>query len=972
MENNNKIVVVIHIQKYNKAQFEKTIQSLLKQTTKIDVFVLDNSNSTNLVKRIEKLDKGIHNINYKASTNDSIPEIMLETISHISTGRGDRVLFLSSGDSICRDYCRKLSVTMDNYKADIVVTDWVWEKPKGDACYIPYEEFRNMDFELNNNEILEKYICGHGYNFTWDLISNKLYSINLLKKAQKDLENLVTVAKNNVMGLSFMLYAHATKLVNCHNNPCFLPYDTKPNAVTIGNRQILEEYQGLFTLLEDKLTELHLNQKLNKDFDVYKNKILTQLQSIVKANEFQKIFGDKKYETKCVEMSTFTVDFGKEFQKYEKILEAIISKKTEIVSFDIFDTLISRSCLDPKDIFTALGYLFRDELSNAFFLDFKSLRESAEIEARCKYSHGEIEIYDIYNYMVEQYGFDKNLADRILKKEIELELEYSIPRNTGKDLYEIALENNKKVIYTSDMYLPQEAIFALLEKNGYSRANRLFLSCEYKLSKGQGTLYTHILTEFNVSGNQIVHIGDNYGSDYVQAGNKNIKAFYIPNSTEMFYNRLLQPLKYDNISLSNEWGLEAYMGTKMMCAIVARKLFDFPYIQQVSTFQCSPRYIGYYALGMHLYALVDWIQNTIVGKYDTIHFIARDGYLPLKAYEIFTQYYSNLPKSNYLYLSRKFLYPLSIYESKDVFSSTGQLTWSTHSINKCLSYFPDDCLNQIEIEKIPMEQRTSTFVNIDAFYKNIPIIDNCIYYDKLKDYHTSVINQYLNIVKPNDILFDIGYTGRQETILSKLLGYSIDSIYLHTRVDWAKFNFDKSKSKNYTFYNFLPKISFHIREMIFMSLELSLKGYNCKENAFEFVQNNTNTEEINTIINTLHSNALQFIQDFFKYHYAHKGLIAYEKELASLPWDIYLLNSNMLDRTLFIHFNFEDDIGAGQYKLRDSWNNAYSRKPKLLIRLANKCFPKGTKRRYRIKQLAIKLFPKGSKRRQFAKKLLGR
>lgn len=971
MKKNNKIVTVIHVKKYNKVQFEKTLNSLLQQTTKIDILVLDKSNSTKLAKKVEEYNKEHACITYKISYDISIPAIMLEVLnSHYQVGGG--VLFLASGQSICRDYCRKLFDVMQTNCADIVVADWVWEKPKGKSCYIPYEEFRNTDFALNYHEILAKYISGHGYNFTWDLLCNKLFSMNLLLKAQNDLQKLLDIPTEHVIGLSFILYSHANKLINCHNTPCYIPFSKEEHSTRFLNEVSLKQYLELFNFLENKLNTLQLGQKVEKDFIIYKNKILSHLQANTKTEVFKKIFGEEEYQTKCVEMSTFTVNFGKEFDKYEKIIEAIISKETKVVSFDIFDTLISRTCLDPKDIFTALGNIFSNELSNAFFVDFKSIRENAENAVRATVSHFEIDIYEIYNYMIEVYGFDKNLADRMLKKEIELELEYSIVRNTGKDLYKIALENHKKVIYTSDMYLPKNIIYKLLEKSGYSLKNSLFLSGEYKASKSQGSLYKKMIAECNVSANAIVHIGDNHWSDVIQAKNQNIQAYHIPNSTEMFYSRLFEPLKQENTSLCDAVGLELFMGTKLMCTIVARKLFDFPFIHQVSTFQCSPRYIGYYALGMHLFALVDWMRNIATNKYDTIHFAARDGYLPLKAYEIFAQYLPNLPKANYLYLSRKFLYPLSIYEKKDLYSSTGQLTWFSHSLNKWLGYFPNTCLNQIEIEKIPLEQRVTNFTSIDTFYKNMNIVDKCIHYDALQEYNTIVKKCFLNVVKQNDIVFDVGYSGRNEAILSQHLGYSIDSFYLHTRIDWATFNFDKSKSKNYTFYDFLPKVTFHIRDILFMSLEFSLKGYNTENNSLEFIQNDINTEEINTIITQLQANALQFVQDFLNNHSTHQSIIAYQRATASLPWDIYLLNAKQIDRMLFANFEFEDDIGLSKLSISYIWGIYTPKKTRFLVSVANKLLPHGSKRRQFVKKVAIKLCPKDSKRYQFAKKLFGK
>ena len=72
---------------------------------------------------------------------------------------------------------------------------------------------------------------------------------------------------------------------------------------------------------------------------------------------------------------------------------------------------------------------------------------------------------------------------------------------------------------------------------------------------------------------------------------------------------------------------------------------------------------------MHVYGIVQWlIQLCKDKKYETIHFVARDGYAAKLVYEIVRSYEPDLPKINYFYMSRKSLLPLTVKEAADLYN----------------------------------------------------------------------------------------------------------------------------------------------------------------------------------------------------------------------------------------------------------------------------------------------------------------
>ena len=74
------------------------------------------------------------------------------------------------------------------------------------------------------------------------------------------------------------------------------------------------------------------------------------------------------------------------------------SKKYDIISFDIFDTLITRCIYEPDDAFKVLGKLVQDE-------KFIEKRKKAEQQAREKLGH-DVNIDEIY----DEYMLENNLS----------------------------------------------------------------------------------------------------------------------------------------------------------------------------------------------------------------------------------------------------------------------------------------------------------------------------------------------------------------------------------------------------------------------------------------------------------------------------------------------------------------------------------------------------------------------------------
>lgn len=174
----------------------------------------------------------------------------------------------------------------------------------------------------------------------------------------------------------------------------------------------------------------------------------------------------------------------------------------DVVSFDIFDTLLFRPVSRPVDLFWLL------ETENHIF-DFKKLRITAELQARKKASsnNGEVTLKDIY---LQFDKLHKCCVDDMVKAEEELEVKLCYVNPYAYKLYEYAKKAGKTVIATSDMYLSSDVLRRMLWKNGIELED-VYVSCEAGVSKRSSSLQKIISQKYN--GKLILHIGDDPVSD---------------------------------------------------------------------------------------------------------------------------------------------------------------------------------------------------------------------------------------------------------------------------------------------------------------------------------------------------------------------------------------------------------------------------------------------------------------------------
>ena len=306
-----------------------------------------------------------------------------------------------------------------------------------------------------------------------------------------------------------------------------------------------------------------------------------------------------------------------------KLVEKL--EKFDIISFDIFDTLILRPFKKPTDLFRILGIKHN-------MVNFSDIRRKAEKSAREKakkiYGHTEVTIYDIYQEI--NLITDLDVEDGV-RVEFEAEKDFCYANPYMKKVFDELVSRGKNVIIVSDMYIPHDMMKELLENCGYFGEKALFVSCDYGMTKRNGYLYKYLQDNY-IKGQSIIHIGDNEVSDIASAKENNITTYYYKKNDDI-------GSEIADVDMSPTIG-SLYKG------IINNYINNGTNIEKISN--TYYRY-GFLYSGILIYGYVNWLHKfAIENKLDKLLFLARDGYILKKVYDML---YNDIP-SEYCLWSR--------------------------------------------------------------------------------------------------------------------------------------------------------------------------------------------------------------------------------------------------------------------------------------------------------------------------------
>lgn len=329
------------------------------------------------------------------------------------------------------------------------------------------------------------------------------------------------------------------------------------------------------------------------------------------------IYEEKNLPTK---QSESELCYEKQLRENEYIRCAL---EYDVISFDIFDTLIFRPFSEPTDLFYFVG-------NDLGFMDFKNIRCQAEYTARRKKfkecGHMEVNFEEIWNELGDMTGID---AKKGMESEHKYEYQFCYANPFMYKVYQELKKAGKKIIITSDMYLDKDFLEKILKKNGYDGYEKIFVSNEYAKSKAKGNLYEVVKEKIGID-KRILHIGDNPHSDVKKAKEQKIEAMHYRNVNT--YSLMYRPYDMSAMIGGAYRGIinnKLYNGTESFS-----KTFEFGYV-----------YGGLFVVGYCQFIHEYYEMHHL----DKILFLSRDGDILIKAYQIL------FPEDNveYVYWSRR-------------------------------------------------------------------------------------------------------------------------------------------------------------------------------------------------------------------------------------------------------------------------------------------------------------------------------
>ena len=953
----NKLSVIVP--NYNSEKYlEKCLNSLLNQTYKNIEIILVNDCSKGNCDEIAKKYSG----KIKYIKNETNKGLFHARIVGTDAATGDYITFLDSDDYVSIDFYRSLMNKAEETSADMIMGNMVLEFDNGKQVI---SNLSQMQFkELTKENILDEYLKQEGLNFTWHTIWNKIYSKELWNKARKHYEEQKEhLIMTEDFAFSTILFYYAQKLARVENDAIFYcQHEGTSTAINdINFKKIeknLKDLNTSFSFVENFLKQVGVYEKYKKHIfnwkmlycmqhrQYMKNAKLTDEQKVLVNNLFSKLSESKKEEKIT---NTFAYVETPWNNQLEKMKMKIADDKIKCVSFDIFDTLVVRPFFKPTDLLVLLNNVFSKEAKNQSGMDFSKIRINAEYRTREKLVNNnmqEITLDEIYNTIHKEYYIDKDLLEIMKQKEIEYEIRFCTRRNTAFELYSLAKSLGKKVICTSDMYLPKNVIEKILEKNGY-KPDEVFISAEIKKTKWSGDLYKYVCDKLNFEPSAIIHIGDNMDSDVKTAKREGLNSMWLVKTVdamtdEKICNNILKLFSTNLPYWRDNEASMGFIGIRTMIALVANKYFDNPYrpFNKSTDFNVDPYLVGYFAVGMYLYSTTRWLLKSTANKgYKNLVFMARDGYLPMEAYKILKKFYENVPNEKYLYVSRKALIPVTILNELDFYKLPEVINIETHTPRDILKYTNDvitikdeETLKRICKENnIELDKNIKTFSKFNKFIK--VVIDN--FFDKEKHAkNIDILRKYFQeFYKEKSANFDIGYSGRPELYISNLCGYGIDTLFMNMNMDEALKHADMGNFKIDTFFEAKPSVTGFAYELIFSALAPSCIGYKIDENKVTPVfeeYNKTYPEEF--VIRTMQEAALEFVSDMVNVFEDDLSSLYYQDYYTTLPIMAYINSSRIEDRLLFYSIDFEDNIRLKESsKMLDEWQKEIVHKKQRIL-----------------------------------------
>lgn len=340
------------------------------------------------------------------------------------------------------------------------------------------------------------------------------------------------------------------------------------------------------------------------------------------------------------------------WEKSCKELEKKI-EQYDVISFDVFDTLVMRKVYLPVDVFHLVERKLQKELGrNLSFVEIRKSTAGIKVNAN---------IDEIYDEIQKRENWDKELTERVKQYEIETEKQLIVPRKEMADLYNRIL-GKKEVFFISDMYFPRQIIGEILWQCGIEiPEERILVSCDYRKSKEDGSLWKYYADTI-AEGRKALHIGDNEKTDGEFPGQYGIDSYLIWDAGRMLQESSVGAIASDVNTLYSSVAVGMINAKLLNSPFALQKTYGKIYFEKEQE-------AGFCLLGSMMYVFCNWlIRQTGENQEKKLAFFSREGYLLTKIFQYYVESVGekNSPEAVYMEISRRAVMNTSIYNEKDI------------------------------------------------------------------------------------------------------------------------------------------------------------------------------------------------------------------------------------------------------------------------------------------------------------------
>ena len=955
------VSVIVPIYNVEKTLVEKCVDSLVNQSYKnLEILLVDDGNSAEyaeFVKDFENRDSRI-----KVIVHEHNSGLYQARITGVEASAAEYVTFVDADDYVSVDWIRLLVEKASASKADIVLGRTICEDENHWRFIFNSNNSICTQADKNGEEIFDYLIKDCGLDFTIHTVWNKLYSKTLWDRAMKDLKRVQQhlIMTEDIMFSSILFY-HAQKMSFSNHDGYF--YYRNGNSSTISTNGLkkcnknIDDLECVFSTLKQFMIDYNLYDKyetyylewLNRYFRWWSYTVskvcdsVEENEAVALKERFLTVFGQHEFKQADVSDGYFDQKKTQWNDDLEKIKLAITNPEFEVVSFDLFDTLIVRPVLNPEDVYhvvvneTDLGDYDKDLIKK-----FRTLAENyaRQLNSVKNPNYEDVTLTEIYDSMNSHYGVPKNICDALKEKEIATELEFANIRKTGKELYTLAMEMGKRIFITSDMYLEKASIKKILEQNGYDGYEKILLSSDMRALKATGRLFDLLIEFSGVEPGKIIHMGDNWNADVQLPATKGINTFFIPKTKDILLNYLGdkytgnaygEALKNEESVVDHSMYFDSF-ATRAAVATIANVMFDNPFISfnDQSDYNGDPYQLGVMALGPHMYGICKWLLDLAeANNSHKVHFSSRDGFYIQKIFDYMAESCGSKVLSNYLHISRKSFIPIEIRRRSDVkkiLTSCSVYANSPKSIIR--RYHKLLHSNNDEIKKAYISagvDMNSCFKSEDEFLTFLKVMEEHHFSEEKAEKEYNLCKKYLTAsdIKEKDIIFDLGYSGKLHKDIVDCSGVNAIGAYISKDGYNALSRIEDNGLNIFAYYNFVPSMQGIINEYIFSDRAPSCIGYKSKNGKVVVDFEKKMKDYIGDyVVNEINRGAFEFARAFSQLFRTHMNLIKFMPMDTSLLYEHFLVAPKMFDRAIFDYCLIEDEFYGGikQRKLTEIWD----------------------------------------------------